>query len=114
MKSLNRQTDLESLINNEAGSKAAEIEIELFTKSKQNRVVKAVISKGKSEPNWHINGKPVNKQALQELTQELQIQPGNLCQFLPQDVVREFPQMKPLQIFENTIKVTLYLLFYCL
>lgn len=104
LKSLNRQADLESLINNEAGNKAAEIEIELFTKAKQNRVVKAVISKGKSEPSWYINGKAVNKQALHDLTQELQIQPGNLCQFLPQDVVREFPQMKPLQIFENTIK----------
>ena len=99
------QTAVAYVFVDEAGNKAAEIEIELFTKAKQNRVVKAVISKGKSEPSWYINGKAVNKQALHDLTQELQIQPGNLCQFLPQDVVREFPQMKPLQIFENTIKV---------
>ena len=32
LSSLNRQADLKSLINNEAGSKPAEIEIELFSK----------------------------------------------------------------------------------
>jgi len=37
--------------------------------------------------------------------EKLLIQPGNLCQFLPQDVVRDFPQMTHQEIFYNTIKV---------
>ena len=37
--------------------------------------------------------------------EKLQIQPGNLCQFLPQDVVRDFPQMTHQDIFYNTVKV---------
>jgi hypothetical protein len=44
-------------------------------------------------------------QELMELMENLQIQPGNLCQFLPQDVVRDFPQMSHQEIFYNTVKV---------
>ena len=45
-----------------------------------------------------------SKQRLLELADSLQIQPGNLCQFLPQDVVRDFPTMDNQQIFYNTVK----------
>ena len=44
-------------------------------------------------------------QELLDLMEKLQIQPGNLCQFLPQDVVRDFPQMTHQDIFYNTVKV---------
>ncbi len=40
--------------------------------------------------------------------EKLQIQPGNLCQFLPQDVVRDFPQMTQQEIFYNTVKVPVH------
>ena len=78
--------------------------MELFSSSK-NKIVKAMLTKDSGEPKWFINNKPVSKEKLLQLTKQLQIQPGNLCQFLPQDVVREFPQMKSSEIFENTIKV---------
>jgi hypothetical protein len=41
--------------------------------------------------------------------EKLQIQPGNLCQFLPQDVVRDFPQMTHQEIFYNTVKVPVHI-----
>jgi len=104
LSSLNRQLELKSLINTEAGNNPAEIEIELFNKDGANTVVKARLSKDSPQPNWWINNKVATHNQLLELTAKLQIQPGNLCQFLPQDVVREFPQMKPHTIFENTIK----------
>ena len=34
----------------------------------------------------------------------MQIQTDNLCQFLPQDVVREFPAMRPSDIFLATVR----------
>ena len=83
---------------------ASFVEVELFSSSK-NKIVKAMLTKDSGEPKWFINNKPVSKEKLLQLTKQLQIQPGNLCQFLPQDVVREFPQMKSSEIFENTIKV---------
>ena len=84
------------------------MEVELFN-AKENIVVKSMLTKDANEPKWFINNKAVSKDKLLRLTEKLQIQPGNLCQFLPQDVVREFPQMKPSEIFENTIKVQLKL-----
>jgi len=104
LSSLNRQLDLQSLINNDCGNQAASVEIELFAKKAENTLVKAIIKRGSTEPSWQINGKNVSKEKLIKLTERLQIQPNNLCQFLPQDVVREFPQMKPPMIFENTVK----------
>jgi len=104
LSSLNRQLELKSLINTEAGNNPAEIEIELFNKDGANTVVKAQLNKDSPHPLWWINNKVATQKQLLELTAKLQIQPGNLCQFLPQDVVREFPQMKPHTIFENTIK----------
>ena len=78
----------------------------MFSRDKAKTTVKVRISKSSNEPLlWVINGKNSDEEKLKLLMKELQIQPGNLCQFLPQDVVRDFPQMKPPQIFENTIKV---------
>jgi hypothetical protein len=47
-------------------------------------VIKCIIKPGESVPSWQINGKPAGKEKLLALSAKLQIQPGNLCQFLPQ------------------------------
>lgn len=49
--------------------------------------------------NYYIDGSPVHKNSVVELAKSLNIQTGNLCQFLSQDTVREFPQLNAKQIF---------------
>lgn len=55
-------------------------------------------------PEWKLQHKSVTKKQLADTVEQFQIQPGNLCQFLPQDVVRDFPNMKNQEIFYNTVK----------
>ena len=49
-----------------------------------NTVVKCMIKNNATEPSWQINGKNSTKDKLLILTDRYQIQPGNMCQFLPQ------------------------------
>ena len=48
--------------------------------------------------SWTINGDKASKTQLESLVSELNIQTNNMCQFLPQDVVKNFPLMSP-QVF---------------
>ena len=50
------------------------------------------------------DGTRIDQKGIQSLIKECNIQTSNLCQFLPQDVVKEFPQMKPQQVFDSTLK----------
>ena len=50
------------------------------------------------------DGKSVDRKEISAFANNLQIQTENMCQFLPQDRVREFPEMKPDQIFQNSLK----------
>ena len=102
--SLNRQSDLASLVNNDAKSGEAMIEIELFMVDEKNISVSVLLYNNGNVPCWKVNGEKTSKEDLKALTERLQIQPGNMCQFLPQDVVRDFPTMSNQQIFYNTVK----------
>ena len=44
------------------------------------------------------------KKDIEALVEELNIQVGNLCQFLPQDKVADFAKMSPEELLENTQK----------
>jgi chromosome segregation ATPase len=48
--------------------------------------------------------KIILKFKIEELVMELNIQVGNLCQFLPQERVTEFARMNPQQLLESTEK----------
>eukprot|EP00090_Calanus_glacialis_P046443 TRINITY_DN9124_c0_g1_i1.p1 TRINITY_DN9124_c0_g1~~TRINITY_DN9124_c0_g1_i1.p1 ORF type:complete len:1049 (-),score=416.15 TRINITY_DN9124_c0_g1_i1:332-3478(-) len=104
LSSLNRQSDLASLVNNDAKSGEAMVEIELFMAEEKNKIVSVYLYNNGNVPFWKVNGEKISKKDLKALTEELQIQPGNMCQFLPQDVVRDFPTMSSQQIFYNTVK----------
>jgi len=104
LSSLNRQSDLASLVNNDAKSGEAMVEIELFMADEKNKIVSVYLNNNGNAPYWKVNGEKISKKDLKALTEELQIQPGNMCQFLPQDVVRDFPTMSSQQIFYNTVK----------
>ena len=101
---LNRQTDVSSLVNNNTGANEAEIEVELFMAREDNYQIQCNIFNNGKGTVFRINGKKVNKSDLSKLMDSLQIQPGNMCQFLPQDVVRDFPTMSNQDIFYNTVK----------
>jgi len=104
LSSLNRQSDLSSLVNNDAKDGKAMVEIELFMKEEQNIIVSVFLYSNGTAPHWKVDGEKISKKDLVAMTEKLQIQPGNMCQFLPQDVVRDFPTMSSQQIFYNTVK----------
>ena len=106
LSSLNRQTDLATLINSGSDNKQAVVEIELYVKEGKNMVVTCTLD-ANHPPEWKLQGKPVSKKELADTMEQFQIQPGNLCQFLPQDVVRDFPNMKNQEIFYSTVKVNI-------
>ena len=100
---LNRQTEISSLINNNTDASEALIEVELYIREGENKTVQCTVSNSRGL-SFKVDDKKVGKTELKELMEELQIQPGNMCQFLPQDVVRDFPTMDNQQIFSNTVK----------
>lgn len=60
--------------------------------------------RNENRSNWKINGKASTMKEVQELTKKLNVQVGNLCQFLPQDKVQEFAKMSQQQLLEATEK----------
>ncbi len=80
-----------SLLNHEAGPEAeAVVEVELFRRLPDRNTVVATSIRRHRQPlqTWSIDGREVAQPELKKYMERLQIQPGNLCQFLPQDVVR--------------------------
>ena len=101
---LNRQTDVSSLVNNNTGASEAQIEVELYQHKEDNLIVQCSIYNNSKPIMFKVNGRKYSKVELSRLMDDLQIQPGNMCQFLPQDVVRDFPTMTNQDIFYNTVK----------
>ena len=101
--SLNRQSEMCSLINTEGSGEVASVEVELWIAEGKTKVVRSEISRN-GGVSWSIDKSKASKTMVLELADSLQIQPGNLCQFLPQDVVRDFPTMDNQQIFCNTVR----------
>ena len=102
LKFLNRQSDLSSLVNNSSSSSEAQVEVELFDPNDDNIIVQCSIFND-GGTLFKVNGRKVSRKELTTLMEKLQIQPGNMCQFLPQDVVRDFPTMTNQDIFYNTV-----------
>jgi hypothetical protein len=85
------EADVLSLLNHEAGPEAeAVVEVELFRRLPDRNTVVATSIRRHRQPlqAWSIDGREVAQPELKKYMERLQIQPGNLCQFLPQDVVR--------------------------
>lgn len=108
---LGRQQSLAEFINsNIVGAKEAKIRIKLYKTESETEfhTIDCSIRKEKSSPDAHatfkIDGKLESADAVRDLVGKLQIQTDNMCQFLPQDVVRKFPEMSPQDIFIHTIR----------
>ncbi len=102
---LKRQARLADFVNTAAAANdTAEIGITLKgKKGRKNIHVRSRLHRNDRQDFW-LDGSKVSKGRVRDMAREMQIQTDNLCQFLPQDVVREFPQMSPHKIFHNTVR----------
>ncbi|XP_073908118.1 structural maintenance of chromosomes protein 5 isoform X2 [Castor canadensis] len=79
------------------------VEIELFRTS-GNLVITREIDVAKNQSLWFINKKSTTQKVVEEQVSALNIQVGNLCQFLPQDKVGEFAKLSKIELLEATEK----------
>ncbi|XP_052276673.1 structural maintenance of chromosomes protein 5-like [Dreissena polymorpha] len=86
------------------GCKKACIELELYNQDGQNYIVKREISKEAPTNKWWVNGRSATQKNIEELVARLNIQVGNLTQFLPQEKVADFAKMTEIDLLENTEK----------
>ncbi|XP_060093430.1 structural maintenance of chromosomes protein 5 [Heteronotia binoei] len=79
------------------------VEIELF-KIPTNLIITREIYVANNQSSWFINRKPSTLKTVEDQVAALNIQVGNLCQFLPQDKVGEFAKLSKIELLENTEK----------
>ncbi|XP_045696133.1 structural maintenance of chromosomes protein 5 isoform X2 [Phyllostomus hastatus] len=79
------------------------VEIELFRTS-GNLIITREIDVAKNQSLWYINKKSTTLKTVEEKVAALNIQVGNLCQFLPQDKVGEFAKLSKIELLEATEK----------
>ncbi|XP_008568269.1 PREDICTED: structural maintenance of chromosomes protein 5 [Galeopterus variegatus] len=79
------------------------VEVELFRAS-GNLVITREIDVAKNQSFWFINKKSTTQKVVEEQVAALNIQVGNLCQFLPQDKVGEFAKLSKIELLEATEK----------
>ncbi|XP_076596098.1 structural maintenance of chromosomes protein 5 [Chaetodon auriga] len=85
------------------GRSKGAIEIELY-KNGGNLVINREIIVENNQSVWMLNGRHCSQKAVEEEVQALQIQVGNLCQFLPQEKVGQFAKMSNIELLEATEK----------
>lgn len=86
------------------GAHEAWVELELAkAKNGKNVVIRRTIHQDNSS-EWRLNGKAVSKTEISKLIDSLNIQIGNVCQFLPQDKVVEFAKLDQYQLLRETEK----------
>uniref|UniRef100_K1QNC5 Structural maintenance of chromosomes protein 5 n=1 Tax=Magallana gigas TaxID=29159 RepID=K1QNC5_MAGGI len=87
------------------GCPKAKIELELYNKNGENWIILREIQKNNNS-SWTVNGRSATMKSVDELVANLNIQVGNLCQFLPQEKVADFAKMTPEDLLENTEKAS--------
>ncbi|GAA6015672.1 hypothetical protein JCM10207_008167 [Rhodosporidiobolus poonsookiae] len=103
-KVLGRSTKLTQYCKNDSNEETW-IEIELKGKpGKKNLTVRRVLSRDSEKTKFLLNGNEANAKEVAENMEELQVQVGNLCTFLPQDRVASFAMMSPSELLRETQK----------
>ena len=106
---LGRAKDLNEFVKH--GASEAFIEIELKRGEENNKnglphrknpIITRTIVKDGNKSTFTINGQNQGAKAVMILARKFNIQIDNLCQFLPQDRVVEFAQMKPHEVLLST------------
>ncbi|XP_061484198.1 structural maintenance of chromosomes protein 5 isoform X2 [Rhineura floridana] len=81
----------------------AVVEIEVF-KNPTNLIITREMSVANNQSSWLINGQHSTLKMVEDQVAALNIQVGNLCQFLPQDKVGEFAKLSKIELLEATEK----------
>ncbi|KAF8266427.1 P-loop containing nucleoside triphosphate hydrolase protein [Lactarius quietus] len=98
---LGRASELNSFVK--IGATDGYIEIELKGKiGKKNLVVRRTLSSSSKGSTYSLNGQTATGREVTQKMNELNVQVGNLCSFLPQDKVSEFAHMSPQQLLRET------------
>ncbi|KAI9462755.1 P-loop containing nucleoside triphosphate hydrolase protein [Russula earlei] len=98
---LGRAAELNSFVK--MGAMHGYIEIELKGKArKKNLVVRRNLSSTSKSSTYNINGQAATGREVTQRMNDLNVQVGNLCSFLPQDKVSEFAHMSPQQLLRET------------
>ncbi|KAJ3504973.1 hypothetical protein NLJ89_g7660 [Agrocybe chaxingu] len=98
---LGRSNELNSYVKN--GTSSGYIEIELKgPKGKPNLVIRRNISSASKSSSFSLNGHSATGAEIKTKMNELNVQVGNLCSFLPQDRVSEFAAMTPQELLRET------------
>ncbi|XP_068092361.1 structural maintenance of chromosomes protein 5 isoform X2 [Hyperolius riggenbachi] len=79
------------------------VELELY-KASGNLIITREIQVSNNQSSWYINKKSVSLKMVEEQVAAMNIQVGNLCQFLPQDKVGEFAKLSKIELLEATEK----------
>ncbi|XP_044128806.1 structural maintenance of chromosomes protein 5 isoform X1 [Bufo gargarizans] len=79
------------------------VELELYRAS-GNLIILREIQVSNNQSTWYVNGKSTSLKMVEEQVASLNIQVGNLCQFLPQDKVGEFAKLSKIELLEATEK----------
>ncbi|KAK9408195.1 structural maintenance of chromosomes protein 5 [Crotalus adamanteus] len=85
------------------GCNKGTVEIEVHKKPK-NITITREISVANNQSTWFLNKAPCTLKMVEEQVSALNIQVGNLCQFLPQDKVGEFAKLSRIELLEATEK----------
>lgn len=98
---LGRASELNSFVK--IGAPDGYIEIELKGKiGKKNLIVRRSLSAASKGSTYNLNGQSATGREVTQKMNELNVQVGNLCSFLPQDKVSEFAHMSPQQLLRET------------
>ncbi|KAM4810434.1 structural maintenance of chromosomes protein 5 [Rhinophrynus dorsalis] len=85
------------------GCQKGMVELEIC-KQTGNLVITREIHVSNNQSVWYINNKSASLKTVEEHVAALNIQVGNLCQFLPQDKVGEFAKLSKVELLEATEK----------
>ncbi|XP_073490680.1 structural maintenance of chromosomes protein 5 [Aquarana catesbeiana] len=85
------------------GCQKGMVELELY-KASGNLVITREIQVSNNQSTWFINGRNASLKSVEEQVAAMNIQVGNLCQFLPQDKVGEFAKLSKTELLEATEK----------
>lgn len=100
---LGRSTDLSQYIRH--GQETAWVEASLYDTSgprPRTRTVRRTFHLD-SKSEWQIDGARANKTAVEKLRSEYDIQLDNLCQFLPQERIAQFTELRPAELLSSTM-----------
>ncbi|GAA5873376.1 hypothetical protein JCM16303_001107 [Sporobolomyces ruberrimus] len=103
-KVLGRSTKLSSYCKNDSNDECW-IELELKGKPGQkNLVVRRTLSRDSEKSSFTLDGNHANAKEVGERMENLSVQVGNLCTFLPQDRVASFAMMSHSELLRETEK----------